>query len=372
MPVFAANIDLQSREPNFKRDRFATLAEMKAYPETSVDDGHISFCKEDGQHYEFQSSNTVDTVTGRWRVWGSGTGCLSADATKTMEEALTASASDAEHIFFPTDYTEVVYGGKVRSHGVKDLNPGMDYSQGAYLDVSCMDADGTVHNQQTAKYLYLPHLGAFSGDPRLGNDFSELGAYSSYSYITFSYLSDGIERDYKDAVTHLPLAVALDLLAKAIAEDNINCFMARDGLMSGDMAALLEVFFQRYLSQARFSSGTYLPMAYDEIKACDYSALLVNAGRLVYHTAGTLDLNTEPLSGSVTYVHAPAEVTDITGIPEELGAQEVLLVKDTNYNDKLRVQELCTADCVFRRTAVPNSDGVLSFNPWIEITQTVR
>lgn len=67
-----SNFDFQGKQPNFERDRFATKAAMKAFPETSIDDGHLSYCAEDGNTYQFKSSNSVDTVTGKWRVFKDG------------------------------------------------------------------------------------------------------------------------------------------------------------------------------------------------------------------------------------------------------------------------------------------------------------
>lgn len=67
-----SNFTFQGKQPNFERDRFATKAAMKAFPETSIDDGHLSYCAEDGNTYQFKSSNTVDDVTGKWRVFKDG------------------------------------------------------------------------------------------------------------------------------------------------------------------------------------------------------------------------------------------------------------------------------------------------------------
>lgn len=64
-----SNFTFQGQQPNFERDRFATKAAMKAFPETSIDDGHLSYCAEDGNTYQFKSSNTVNTTTGRWRIF---------------------------------------------------------------------------------------------------------------------------------------------------------------------------------------------------------------------------------------------------------------------------------------------------------------
>lgn len=76
-----SNFTFQGKQPNFERDRFATKAAMKAFPETSIDDGHLSYCVEDGNTYQFKSSNSVDDVTGKWRVFKADVD-LSAYATK--------------------------------------------------------------------------------------------------------------------------------------------------------------------------------------------------------------------------------------------------------------------------------------------------
>ena len=66
------NFSYQANKPNFERDSFTTLAAMKAYPETSIDDGHISYCAETDKHYKFLSTNIVDVTTGKWREFETG------------------------------------------------------------------------------------------------------------------------------------------------------------------------------------------------------------------------------------------------------------------------------------------------------------
>lgn len=75
-----SNFTFQGQQPNFERDRFATKAAMKAFPETSIDDGHLSYCAEDGNTYQFKSSNSIDAITGKWRVFKDG---FSADTIST-------------------------------------------------------------------------------------------------------------------------------------------------------------------------------------------------------------------------------------------------------------------------------------------------
>ncbi len=49
----ADNFNYRGKKPNFDRDSFDTLQDMKNYSENSLDDGHISYCKETNKHYKF-------------------------------------------------------------------------------------------------------------------------------------------------------------------------------------------------------------------------------------------------------------------------------------------------------------------------------
>lgn len=64
-----ANLAYNGKLPNFERDSFETKAAMKAFNENSIDEGHLSYCKEDGNIYQYKHTNTVDTTTGRWRIF---------------------------------------------------------------------------------------------------------------------------------------------------------------------------------------------------------------------------------------------------------------------------------------------------------------
>lgn len=62
----ADNFNYMGKKPNFDRDSFDTLQDMKNYSENSLDDGHISYCKETDKHYKFNSNNQSDPTTGKW------------------------------------------------------------------------------------------------------------------------------------------------------------------------------------------------------------------------------------------------------------------------------------------------------------------
>lgn len=62
----ADNFNYRGKKPNFDRDSFDTLQDMNNYSENSLDDGHISYCKETNKHYKFNSNNQSDPTTGKW------------------------------------------------------------------------------------------------------------------------------------------------------------------------------------------------------------------------------------------------------------------------------------------------------------------
>ena len=64
-----ANLAYNGKLPNFERDSFETKAAMKAFDENSIDEGHLSYCKEDGNIYQYKSANSTDATTGRWRIF---------------------------------------------------------------------------------------------------------------------------------------------------------------------------------------------------------------------------------------------------------------------------------------------------------------
>lgn len=63
------NIELNSKQPNFTRDQFKTLQSMRNVTDSNIDDGHISYCLETDKHYTYHSSNDMDTITGKWRLF---------------------------------------------------------------------------------------------------------------------------------------------------------------------------------------------------------------------------------------------------------------------------------------------------------------
>lgn len=63
----ASNFSPRFTKPLDDRQQFATLNAMKNFSSQSLSDGLISFCLENNRHYVYNSSNEVDSITGKWR-----------------------------------------------------------------------------------------------------------------------------------------------------------------------------------------------------------------------------------------------------------------------------------------------------------------
>ena len=74
----ADNFSYQGSKPLDARFQFATVAAMKAYAEASLYNGCFAYVTGTKEYYTYDSSNTVDSTTGRWRIFESGGGGASA------------------------------------------------------------------------------------------------------------------------------------------------------------------------------------------------------------------------------------------------------------------------------------------------------
>lgn len=89
-----SNFNYNGKLPNFERDSFETLLDMRSYNEQSIDEGHISYCKETDKHYKFNSNNELDSETGRWREFNSGTSSTGVESGKVKLD----SDSEADYL----------------------------------------------------------------------------------------------------------------------------------------------------------------------------------------------------------------------------------------------------------------------------------
>lgn len=58
------NFSYGGKKANFDRDQFTTLAEMRAYSPDFLDEGHISYCKQDKKHYKWNGTEWEEFKSG--------------------------------------------------------------------------------------------------------------------------------------------------------------------------------------------------------------------------------------------------------------------------------------------------------------------
>lgn len=58
------NFNYGGKKPNFDRDQFTTREAMLAFPADFLDEGHISYCKEDKKHYKWNGTEWVEFAAG--------------------------------------------------------------------------------------------------------------------------------------------------------------------------------------------------------------------------------------------------------------------------------------------------------------------
>ena len=171
------NFAYHGKLPNFDRDQFKTKAEMKAFDENSINEGHLSYCAEDGNTYQFKSSNTVDATTGRWRLFKTeadavlnGTS-INPIQNKAVFDALKLKA-DA-----------VALGAYQPKYNVDYVATGdFDYSE-LPNDIATIDLNGytmnvSVDNTTVHGYCYNGSINVTSNQVTLGGSCNNVSIYS--------------------------------------------------------------------------------------------------------------------------------------------------------------------------------------------------
>ena len=94
------SFNYQGKNQNFARDSFKTIADMVAYPETSLPDIFTATNEETGKQYIYNVNNTVDATLGKWRE---NSVSISADSTNAI-----AQKTDGIYVKEFTNRTDVL------------------------------------------------------------------------------------------------------------------------------------------------------------------------------------------------------------------------------------------------------------------------
>ena len=123
----ALTFGYEGTQPNFKRDQFATLADMKSVVDT-IDEGHVSYNLETKKHYVFRSTHELNEITGKWKE-------LNAEAEQqfTSDEVADLKARFVKKTQFNISEYEVIdtEGGTEHALVAKTLHEGLDAIPGS-------------------------------------------------------------------------------------------------------------------------------------------------------------------------------------------------------------------------------------------------
>lgn len=89
----ASNFLLKSRNFLDARQSFDTILAMTSFSKKSVPEGFITYCKETDKYYKFNSTNSVDSVLGKWREYTVGGGSATDEKVK-----IDSTATDAKYL----------------------------------------------------------------------------------------------------------------------------------------------------------------------------------------------------------------------------------------------------------------------------------
>ena len=92
------NFSYGGSKPLDARLKYATLADMKTVADATMYDGCLAYCVATDKTYQWKSTNTVDTDTGRWREFETGGGGVTPVITATATADATSSATPTVNV----------------------------------------------------------------------------------------------------------------------------------------------------------------------------------------------------------------------------------------------------------------------------------
>ena len=228
------NFGLKSQVPNFERDQFKTLAAMKAYPETALDDGHLSYCVETGKTYQYKSANAADAATGKWRVFLPDAVDLSGYATTSAMN--TALAGKADKAALDAKQEKLASGTNIKTVNGESLlgagNISIDLT--LYKVVDELPATGIDPNK-----IYLV-LSAVKGTDNTYTEYvyvdskwEKLGEYTASVDLTPYAKKADVAADIKAAVDPAADAAAAAMTAAGYADKGATLLFS--GIVEGEI-----------------------------------------------------------------------------------------------------------------------------------------
>ena len=142
------NFSYLGAKPLDGRLKYDTISAMVGMSASTLYDGIMAYCAEDGKEYQWKSSNTSDPTLGKWREFASGGG--GASALDDLTDVDITSASNGQVLKYDSTNSEWVNADEVSVPSAYTSTPEMDGTASAGSSTSWAKGDH-VHPSDTAK-----------------------------------------------------------------------------------------------------------------------------------------------------------------------------------------------------------------------------
>ena len=153
------NFSYMGAKPLDARLKYDTITAMVSMAASTLYDGIMAYCAEDGKTYQWKSTNTTDPTLGKWREFETGSAQVQADWTQTTDTEPdyikhkptlgTAAAKDSTNAVTQSS-TDLIESGAVYT----GLDTKVDKtSVGTASGVAELDANGKVPSSQLPSFV---------------------------------------------------------------------------------------------------------------------------------------------------------------------------------------------------------------------------
>ena len=156
----ADGFDLKSKKPLDGRIQYASVADMKAVPEANLYDGCTAYVTATKKKYTFDSTNTVDSTTGKWRE-DTGGGSETTELSD-LNDVEIESPADGEGLFYDAETGKWINKASGTEADLSDLG-----------DVEITDPqDGDILTYDAANNVWKNMPNSGGSDPAVVNGYA--------------------------------------------------------------------------------------------------------------------------------------------------------------------------------------------------------
>lgn len=218
----ADNFSYLGTKPLDGRTKYATLSAMKAQTEATLYDGCLAYVDEDSKMYQYKSSNDVDSTTGRWREYTSGTSYqagtgITIDNNTLKSNYVFTSTLGNTTSEYPNNYIRI--SRVAGSNGLSTFLIGMQNQR--YLIKANGDINNKAYPFMNLEVIRISGNGTSSNDSEILDCAYTFPQYSNNTMTIFLKVkAGGLQKFTLTELSLTPSLVGLALSASNLGNDN--------------------------------------------------------------------------------------------------------------------------------------------------------